>query len=330
MSVVLTRDQIESILSLYHLDAPEAFGGSDRVPAAYWVRVQGRKYVLRMSQRRSIDDMMFEKELLAMSARADLAVPRLLQNVAKGTFTPWARRGRFVSLFTHPEGRQLGRFEIRPDGAGAVGAWLGAFHRQTRAFHRFKRPEASPPGVLLDRLERALERRRLARRHAETVRRLRAWERSAPLSTVLPKGPTHLALTLSNVLFRDGRLTGVVGFERAATDAFVVDVAGAIHEWCWLPDPEPGDGPRGHFEAARVRAFLTQYEAQRRLTVAEWRALPHALTFTAVREAARRLADHELRGSRAARPYRDHRHHLARLEALSELSLDAARAPAPS
>lgn len=318
MSVVLTKEQIESILSLYHLDAPEAFGGSSGGASSYWVVVQGTKYFLRLSHRRSIDDMVFEKELLLHCLQVGLRAPRLMQNVAKGTFTPWARRGRFVSLFIHPEGRTLGRFEIRPEHAAAVGDWLGRLHDSTRAFSRFKRPELGEPGPRLDRLERALERRRLARRHADAVARLRGFERSLRAWPSLPLGVTHQGLSLDHVLFHRGALAGVVGFDHAAVDAQVRDLAMAIHEWTWVPSAEGRSGPHGAYDRKRVRALLHGYRQHRSLTDLEQRALPDVLVWTAVREAARRLVEHELKRS-AGVPYEDHRHYLARLEALARL-----------
>lgn len=321
MSVVFTRDQIESILSLYHLDAPEAFGAAawDGAGArAHWVQVQGKRYLLRLSQRRSMEDMLFEKELLLQAARAGLSVPKLMQNVAKGSFTPWARRGRFVSLFVHPHGRVLGRFEIRPDHAREVGAWLGRFHRELRRFPRFKRPDAKSPGELLDRLERGLVTRRLARRFAPWVETLRAWEARLTWPTQLPTGATHQAFGLMAAVFRQGRLAGAVGFERAAIDHLLVDVAHALSEWAWHPSPEPGGGPAGSFEPERVSAFLAGYQRARRLTPSERKALPDAMAWVAVREAARRLVRHGLRSRRVQQPYEDPRHQLARLDALSQ------------
>ena len=42
----------------------------------------------------------------------ELPVPRLVRNVAQGTFTPWSTRGRYVSLFEFMPGRALGLFEV--------------------------------------------------------------------------------------------------------------------------------------------------------------------------------------------------------------------------
>ena len=120
--VLLSRDEVQSILSLYHLESLEDFGGipEGSINTSYWVLVSGRRFFLRITERKRIQDMIFERELLDHLARRGLPVPRLVENVAKGTFMPWSVRGRFVSLFEYMEGRDLGVFEVRSHHVRAV------------------------------------------------------------------------------------------------------------------------------------------------------------------------------------------------------------------
>ena len=315
----LTRDQIESILSMYRLDAPDAWaselkgGGEDG--ALYEVRVQDAAYVLRLLQRRTVDEMTFEKDLLLHLNRLGFAVPRLLQNMAKGSFTPWTRRGRYVSVFRYPEGRALGRFEIRSPHLRRLGGWLARFHEA--ALPMADRPRARARTTLdgkLDRLSRAIERKRMARRHAPMVEELRAASAALPPRVPLPNGLVHGRLGLGSLRFaRNGRLSGVTDFETAHRGALITDLARVITEWCWCPDAEGDQGPSGTFRLERLQAFLRSYNETRPLVREEWSALEPEIRRSCIHEAADRLLQHELRPRSPA--YRDPRHYVARLRA---------------
>jgi len=325
----LTKDQIDSILSMYRLDAPDAWTGElkgDREEGAlYVVRVQGADYVLRLLQRRTVDEMTFEKDLLLHLNRLGFVVPRLLQNMAKGAFTPWTRRGRYVSVFRYPEGRALGRFEIRAPHLRRLGAWLARFHQaaQSMAQRPRPRPRATLDGKL-GRLARAIERKRMARRHAPMVEELKAAAAALPPRVSLPDGLVHGRLGLGAVRFgRKGRLGGVTDFEDARRGALVTDLARVVTEWCWCPDAEGFQGPSGTFRIDRLQAFLRSYNEARPLLREEWSALEPEVRRTCLHEAADRLLQSELRPRSPA--YRDPRHYVARLRA----DLDGLSHPSP-
>ena len=326
-NVVLDQEEIRSILSLYHLDDLEDFGGNHETSfhTSYWVQAGGRRYDLRITERKTLDDMVYERDLLQQLARAGLPVPVLVRNVARGTFTPWERRGRYISLFEHMPGRALGVFEIRARHARAVGRQLGEVHR---AASGLRRRRANPVGLghlrdRLDRLENALERRRLARRFAPAIALMAedlARQEARLLRSALPVGAIHGGLTVARARFRGDALVGLVHFEGACRDRQVLDLAAAISAWCWEPSPKQQGGPAGRFRLTKVRALLDGYQRARALTAGERVALPEELRFVALRSAIDWLFSHEL--SRAARtrgrPYQDYRHHTARLELLAD------------
>lgn len=325
-NVVLDLEEVRSILSLYHLEDLEEFGGhpESSFQASYWVKAGGRRYDLRITERKTLDDMVYERDLLQQLARAGLPVPALVRNVARGTFTPWERRGRYISLFEHMPGRALGVFEVRARHVRAVGRLLGELHRASSALRRRRQNPTGFPLVQdrMRRLERALERRRLARRFEPVVsclaEELDRQERRIGRSA-LPTGAIHGGLGINRVRFRKDQLVGVVRFEGACRDRILLDLATALVEWCWEPSPKQRGGPAGRFRVTKVRAFLDGYQGPRRLTAMERRHLPDEVRYAALRTAILDLYTHEL--SRAARaagaPYRDFRHATARLEALA-------------
>ncbi len=324
-TVLLDKEEVRSILSLYHLEDLEDFGGRVGAfsPASYWVKAGGRRYDLRITERKTLDDMVFEKDLLLHLRRAGLPVPTLVRNVARGTFTPWARRGRYVSLFEHTPGRALGRFEIRARHTRTIGRVLGELHRATTGFRR-RRSNPWSLSALTERqgrLERALAKRRLPRRLEPVVAGLgeeisRQVERIP--QQLLPMGPIHGGLGLERVRYQRDGLSGLVDFETACRDRFVLDLALAVSAWCWEASPRQSGGPAGRFRLTKVRAMLDGYQRGRELSSAERAALPDELRLVAARFAVERLVDHELgrRSKDGSVPYEDFRHHTARLDAL--------------
>jgi homoserine kinase type II len=323
----LDRDQVRSILSLYHLEALDEFGsleGGDH-HASYWVRVGGRKYVLRVIERTRVDDLVFEKELLLHLGRYDLPVPRLLRNVARGTFTPWAARGRFVSIFEHSGGRSVGVFEVRPRHAKVIGRFAAHLHLATSSFKKRRHGGMGLLGLeeRLRRLEAGLERRRLPQRLAPTIARLRLeLDRQSTLDRMgLPSGTVHGSLTLKNTRWRSEGLVGVIGFETSASERFSWEIAVAINDWCWQPSSRQRGGPAGRYSIPRIRALLAGYGAVRPLDPEEWLLLGDELKLSAITQAIANLCECELQRINEGARYHDHRHALARLDALEDGAL---------
>jgi homoserine kinase type II len=82
----------------------------------------------------------------------------------------------------------------------------------------------------------------------------------------LPQGVIHADLFPDNVFFREGRLSGVIDFYFACTDALAYDVAICLNAWCFEPDFS--------FNITKGRALLQSYAAVRPFTGAEIAALP--------------------------------------------------------
>lgn len=321
-SAALGRDEVQAILSLYHLEGLEDFGGLSPDSGAYWVTACGRSFLLRLSPRRSFRDMVFERDVLAHLRKHDLPVPALIPNVAQGSFTPWSRKGRYVSLFEHLPGRALGVFEIRARHTQRVGQVYAAMHRAMAGFarHRAHPFGRSSAHQLHERLQRAAQGRRLARRHQPAVTMVgEALKALAPFDAqTQPGGVVHGAPEVQSLRFADHRVVGLLNLDRSGTHRWTWDLAGAVSAWCWTAAVTQGGGPQGEFDEGRTRALLRAYHRMRPLSRCEQALLPDELRLVAAHEALLRMAAHELgRGQRASR-YKDYRHHTARLEALSE------------
>lgn len=319
--VALNRDQVRAILSLYHLEGPDALGGLCPGKPTCWVQAAGRKFFLRVSQNRRADDMIFEKDVLAHLQRCALPVPSLVRNVAQGTFTPWSVRGRYVSLFDFVPGRPLGVFELRAEHARGVGRTCARVHNALSGFtpHRpYARGIASTES-LMARLDRGLAGRRLARRFEPDLNRLRGTiETQVGIDrSEIPVGTIHGDMGVSSFRFDGAHPVGIVDFVAAGTHRWTWDLASAVLAWGWAPSTKQCGGPAGLFDSDRVNGLLRAYDRARPLSIREQAILPDELRLCAAHNAVERLAHHDL-----ARPkthsYRDYRHFTARLDALAD------------
>lgn len=188
--------------------------------------------------------------------------------------------GRSAAILTWLPGawlRQPGLAEVR-----AAGQTLAQLHHEATDFDA-RRPDPMGP-----RTCRALHARcltRAAERHSAMLASLGDWLASSAgeRPARLPRGPIHADYFPDNVLFVDSKVSGIIDFYFACTDALAYDVAVALSAWGFdeAGDPVPEN----------LNAFLSGYEAVRPLTEAERHGLPDLGARAAVRFTLTRLHD---------------------------------------
>ncbi len=99
----------------------------------------------------------------------------------------------------------------------------------------------------------------------------------------LPTGVIHADLFPDNVFFLDSRVSGLIDFYFACRDALAYDIAVCLNAWCFESDLS--------FNVTKARAMLTAYAGRRRLTGAEYEALPILARGAAMRFFVTRLYD---------------------------------------
>lgn len=102
----------------------------------------------------------------------------------------------------------------------------------------------------------------------------------------LPRGPIFGEVYPRRFRFRHDRLELILGFDPNIRGPFLSDLASAVH-WLCFSD--------GQFQAAAFEALVTNYDATRALSLAEWDAFPNELRFAAFRSTV--LALRKLLGS---------------------------------
>ena len=99
----------------------------------------------------------------------------------------------------------------------------------------------------------------------------------------LPSGVIHADLFPDNVLFHHGRLSGLIDFYFACTDAFAYDIAICINAWCFEADRS--------FNITKARRMLRAYREVRDFSEKELVALPLLARGSALRFLLTRLYD---------------------------------------
>ena len=99
----------------------------------------------------------------------------------------------------------------------------------------------------------------------------------------LPAGLIHADLFPDNVFFHAEKVSGLIDFYFACTDALVYDIAICLNAWCFEPD--------GSFNATKARLMLNGYRKIRPLSADELQALPLLARGAAMRFLLTRLYD---------------------------------------
>jgi homoserine kinase type II len=116
---------------------------------------------------------------------------------------------------------------------------------------------------------------------AEIAQELDALDKSWPRD--LPQGVIHADLFPDNVFFLGEKLSGLIDFYFACTDALAYDVSVCLNAWCFETD--------NSFNATKGRALLKAYSQVRELSAEERAALPVLSRGSALRFLLTRLVD---------------------------------------
>ena len=247
----------------------------------YFVTTAQGRYVLTLFERLPADELPFYLDLMAHLARHGIPCPAPIADLSDRYLQ--RLNGRPAALVTRLHGRSIeqpGIGECRELGMllarmHLAGRSYGAYLENPRGakWWRFAAREVAP---FLDAGSRQLMDAELA---------FQAQQRFPDL----PRGPVHADLFRDNVLFDEGRISGVIDFYFAGVDALLYDVAVCANDWC-LVDP----ASERQLDPARTRALLSSYHSVRSLGELEREAWPALLRAAALRFWLSRLYDFHL------------------------------------
>ena len=273
----VTREQLEAWLKHYTLGTLESLEG---IPAGientnYFVTTAQGRYVLTLFEKLKTHELPFYLELQDHLANQGIPCPRPVPD----------RAGRFHGELNGKPAALVGFLPGRDVAAPSTGhcaqagALLAGIHAAGASYAgRMDNPRGPRwwssvmPEVLpfLDGGDAALLRGEVG---FQAQHRLED----------LPRGAIHADFFRDNVLFENGRISGVIDFYFACTDALLYDVAIAVNDWCVTGD--------GSLDDARAQALLEAYRERRPFTAGERGAWPLMLRAGALRFWVSRLYD---------------------------------------
>ncbi len=241
----------------------------------YFVTTSNGRFVLTIFEKLTADELPFYLNLMAHLARHGIPCPAPMAN----------RHNSFLGEIKDKPAcivsRLSGASTITPGvrQCAAMGAMLGQMHLAGQSFAH-NMPNAR--GVAWRAATAPLVRPFLDAEQAALLEHEVALHAQRNL-TLLPRGVIHADLFRDNVLLEDDRVSGLIDFYFACTDALLYDVAITVNDWCMTPE--------GKLDEERTRNFLRAYRAVRPFQTNEIDAWPLMLRLGALRFWLSRLFD---------------------------------------
>ncbi|WP_131113377.1 homoserine kinase [Lichenihabitans psoromatis] len=277
----VTSDALRSFLATYDLGDLRSFKGiAEGVENSnFLLQTTAGRFILTLYEKRvNVDDLPFFLGLLDHLAERGLTCPRPVYNRAGSVLGEVA--GRPAAIVTFLDGIWIKSPE--PHHCAALGGALAGLHKAGADF-AMRRPNALSVSTWPTLFETARPR---ADEVASGLTRDVATE-LAFLETQwpsdLPTGVIHADLFPDNVFFLDDRLSGLIDFYFACTDALAYDLAICVNAWCF--------DTAGAFQLARAEALIEGYTNVRPLTPREIDMLPVLARGAALRFMLTRLVD---------------------------------------
>jgi len=245
----------------------------------FLVHTSRGNFILTLYEKRvAAKDLPFFLGLMEHLASRGITCPQPVKNRAGDMLGTVA--GRPAAIITFLDGMWIRR--PSPAHCAALGAALAKLHLAGLDFPLRRANALSVTGwrqlyehcgARADEVQRDLK-SFLAKELAEHER---SWPRH------LPEGVIHADLFPDNVFFLGERLSGLIDFYFACTDALAYDVAICLNAWCFEADHS--------YNVTKGRSLLQAYAAVRPLSVVEREELPRLARGAALRFLLTRLVD---------------------------------------
>jgi homoserine kinase type II len=277
----VTDEEINEFLAGYDLGTLLSYKGiAEGVENSNFLLHTSRGYfILTLYEKRvAAADLPFFLNLMEHLAARGLTCPQPVRSRSGEALGRLAKRPAAIVTFLD------GVWIRRPSAArcGAVGTALAELHVAGADFGMTRRNGLSVEGwrPLFEAAAARADTVAIGLRDTiatELARLERDWPRD------LPQGVIHADLFPDNVFFIGDRLSGLIDFYFACTDALAYDVAVCLNAWCFEADLS--------YNMTKGRALLHGYMRQRPLSAAETAALPILCRGAALRFLLTRLVD---------------------------------------
>ncbi|HKA46027.1 MAG TPA: homoserine kinase [Burkholderiales bacterium] len=276
----VTHQQLDAWLKNYSIGTLRDLAGitAGIENTNYFVTTTAGRFVLTLFEKLKSHELPFYLNLMAHLAGRGVPAPQPIANRSDAFFGEL--NGKPAALVSFLSGKDLAR--VGPAHCRLVGAMLADIHVAGRTYGsvmenprgprwwRSVMPELRP---FLDPGDAALLREEV---DFQSFHRL----------TDLPRGAIHADLFRDNVLFEDDRVSGVIDFYFACTDALLYDVAITVNDWCV--------DETGALDPVHTQALIEAYRAIRPFLATERGAWHVMVRAAALRFWVSRLYDFHL------------------------------------
>jgi len=274
-------EDLEVFLADYDIGAPLSFKGiAEGVENSnYALQTERGAFILTLYEKRvHADDLPFFLGLLEHLAARGIACP---VPVRSKTGAQSARiNDRPAALLTFLNGLSLRRPEN--EHCAAAGAALAALHEAGKDFF-LTRPNALGIDGWDTLAAHCIPRADAVQNGLGSLIETTLRELQAQWPRALPSGIIHADLFPDNVLFMNGKVSGLIDFYFACDDAYAYDLGVMLNAWCFEAD--------GGYNVTKGKSLIASYRKTRSLSDAEMDALPVLARGSALRFLLTRLYD---------------------------------------
>lgn len=243
----------------------------------YFVTTSKQRSVLTLFETLTLDELPFYLDVMDFLAKQGITVPAPIQDRQQRFSSELC--GKPACLVACLQGSDLAEPSL--DEAAQLAAMLARVHV---AGGQFAQKMPNPRGATwrYDTAKHVLP--KLSAEESQLLNEeLQAQAALVDQWQNLPRGLVHADLFRDNVLFFNGKISGIIDWYYACDDAFLYDLAITVNDWCAAPD--------GQIQADKARAMLQAYQAVRPLTALERDSWAMMLRVAALRFWLSRLLD---------------------------------------
>ena len=258
------KENLNTFLEDYNLKEVQSFEGINEgiQNTNYKIKIDSKDFILTIYENiNRIDDLDFFLSLMNYLSSKGIKCPIPIEN-SKSNYVGEIK-SKPAALLTFLDGKST--LNIKKDHTFEVGKVLAEMHLNTKDFPLEKINDLSVDGweKLLIKNKNKIDKfeKNLYKKIEDKIIIIRKkWPKD------LPSGVIHADLFPDNVLFRDGKVSGLIDFYFSCNDYFVYDLCICINAWCF--------NYKNEFQIDLFQNLLKGYQSIRKLEEEEINAIP--------------------------------------------------------
>ena len=260
----ISKENLNTFLEDYSLKEIHSFEGINEgiQNTNYKIKIDAKDFILTIYENiNSIDDLDFFLSLMNYLSSKGIKCPIPIKN-SKSNYVGEIK-SKPAALLTFLDGKST--LNIKKNHTFEIGKVLAEMHLNTKDFPLKKTNDLSVDGweKLLIKNKNKIDKfeKNLYKKIEDKIIIIRKkWPKD------LPSGVIHADLFPDNVLFRDGKVSGLIDFYFSCNDYFVYDLCICINAWCF--------NYKNEFQIDLFQNLLKGYQSIRKLEEEEINAIP--------------------------------------------------------